>query len=164
MLRSSRDFIQLPPLGEIGTLGLVDELEAAAKAIPKLPSPVYSTMGRLLESCAELKRQGGLRDRAGSAADPKARAADRALDDAWGAFQSWLLGWTRLPESAHPRDRVHQGCDGSGCHEDASVAALPAARNVCLACHTKQVDHKPGRDCAPCHLVAWNAASRGGMQ
>jgi hypothetical protein len=68
------------------------------------------------------------------------------------------------PKSAHARDRVHQGCDGSGCHQDASVAALPAARNVCLACHTKQVDHKPGRDCAPCHLVAWNDASRGGMQ
>src|SRR5690606_5023750 len=41
--------------------------------------------------------------RAGSPADPRARAADRVLDDAWGAFQSWLLGWTRLPERAHVR-------------------------------------------------------------
>ena len=36
--------------------------------------------------------------------NPRARAADRALDDAWGALQSWLLGWTRLPDHAHPLD------------------------------------------------------------
>ena len=64
----------------------------------------------------------------------------------------------------HTRERAHQGCGGSGCHEDAAVAALPAVRNVCLACHAKEVDHKPGRDCGSCHLVGWTAASRGGMQ
>ena len=65
--------------------------------------------------------------------------------------------------SAHPREQVHQGCAGSGCHQDAAVTALPAARNVCLACHVKRVDHKPGRDCANCHLVRWSVANRGGM-
>src|SRR5205807_2198183 len=54
-----------------------------------------------LEACSELKKHIAARERAGSAADPKARAADRALDDAWGALQSWLLGWTRLPDKAH---------------------------------------------------------------
>ncbi len=104
MLRSFRaqDFIQLPPLGEAGTLTLVDELEAVAKATPKVPSSVLAVLGRLLEGCADLKKHIAARERAGSAADPRARAADRALDDAWGAFQSWLMGWTRLPDKAHP--------------------------------------------------------------
>lgn len=103
MLRSLRaqDFIQLPHLGEAGTLTLVDELEAAAKATPRVPSSIYAALGRLLEICAELKKHIAVRERAGSSADPRARAADRALDDAWGAMQSWLLGWTRLPDKAH---------------------------------------------------------------
>jgi hypothetical protein len=105
MLQSFRpqDFIHLPPLGEAGTLSLVDELERAAKTVPKLPSPIVAALSRVLESMAELKKTIGVRERSGSQADPKARAADRALDDAWGAFQSWLLGWTRLPDRAHPR-------------------------------------------------------------
>jgi hypothetical protein len=104
MLRSFRaqDFIQLPPLGEAGTLTLVDELEAIARATPKVPSSVLGVLARLLEACTDLQKHISVRERAGSAADPRARAADRALDDAWGAFQSWLLGWTRLPDKAHP--------------------------------------------------------------
>ena len=104
MLRSFRaqDFIQLPPLGEAGTLTLVDELEATANATPKVPSSILGVLARLLETCSDLKKHIAVRERAGSAADPRARAADRALDDAWGAFQSWLLGWTRLPDKAHP--------------------------------------------------------------
>ncbi len=105
MLRSFRpqDFIHLPPLSEAGTLTLVDDLEAAAKSASKVPPGVFATLGRLLESCGALKKQIALRERAGSAADPVARAADRALDDAWAAFQTWLLGWTRLPDRAHGR-------------------------------------------------------------
>lgn len=105
MLHSFRpqDFIHLPPLGEAGTLTLVDELEAAAKAAPRLPPGVLGALGRLLETRGDLQRHIGLRERAGSAADPKARAADRALDDAWAAMQTRLLGWTRLPDRAHPR-------------------------------------------------------------
>jgi hypothetical protein len=114
LLRSFRpqDFIHLPPLSEAGTLTLIEELEAEAKATAKLPSAVYASLGRLLESTGELKKNIALRERAGSSADPRARAADRALDDAWGAFQSWLLGWTRLPDRAHTRvadgKRVYQ--------------------------------------------------------
>ncbi len=105
MMRSFRaqDFIQLPPLGEAGTLTLVEELEAAATAEPKLPSPLYAALSQLLGASAETKKHIAARERAGSAADPRARAADRALDDAWGALQSWLLGWTRLPDRADPR-------------------------------------------------------------
>jgi len=105
MLRSFRaqDFIQLPSLGEAGMLTLVDELEQAVKAeTTKLPSTVYAALSNLLAVSTELKKTIALREKAGSTADPRARAADRALDDAWGAFQSWLLGWTRLPDRAHP--------------------------------------------------------------
>lgn len=104
VLRSfrSQDFIQLPPLGEAGTLTLVEELEVSAKAVPKLPPDVASALARMLDECTDLKKHIAVRERSGSAADPWARAADRALDDAWGAFQSWLLGWTRLPDKAHP--------------------------------------------------------------
>lgn len=48
----------------------------------------------------------------------------------------------------------HEGCAGSGCHEDPGVPALDMTRNVCLACHQDQVDHERGQDCASCHLVA----------
>ncbi len=98
-----QDFIQLPPLGEAGTLTLVDELEAAVHRVGKVGPGVIGALARLLETTGELKQAMLARERAGSAADPRARAADRYLDDTWGAFQSWLLGWTRLPEQAHPR-------------------------------------------------------------
>ncbi len=100
---SPQDFIQLPPLGEAGTLLLVEELEAAARKAGKLGSDAVGALARLLETSEGLKRAILARERSGSSADPRARAADRALDDVWGAFQSWLLGWTRLPDHAHPR-------------------------------------------------------------
>lgn len=105
MLRSfsPQDFIQLPPLGEAGTLTLVDELEAAVRCAGKLPSPIYTALARLLDATEHLKQTILGRERSGSVADPKARAADRMLDDMWGAFQSWLLGWTCLPDDAHAR-------------------------------------------------------------
>ncbi len=99
----AQDYIQLPPLGEAGTLTLIDELEAAANTSDWLPEGVSAALGLLVVASVDLQKAIGLRERAGSAADPRARAADRALDDAWGCFQSWLLGWTRLPETAHPR-------------------------------------------------------------
>lgn len=107
MFRSFRaqDFIQLPPLSEAGTLTLVDELEAAAQVAPKLSYGVTAALGHLVTRCEELKKHIAARERAGSSADPKARAADRALDDAWCALQSWLLGFTQLPDRAHPRVR-----------------------------------------------------------
>lgn len=69
MLRSFRaqDFIQLPPLGEAGTLTLVDELEAIARATPKVPSSVLGVLARLLEACADLQKHISVRERAGSA-------------------------------------------------------------------------------------------------
>jgi hypothetical protein len=104
MLHSFRaqDYIQLPPLSEAGTLTLIDELEAVANTTPDLASNVGEALGALLKAGADLEKHIALRQKAGSTADPRARAADRALDDAWGAFQSWLLGWTRLPDKAHP--------------------------------------------------------------
>jgi hypothetical protein len=105
MLRSfsPQDFIQLPPLGEAGTLTLIEELHNAANSVGKLAPGAIASLSRVLDAHAELKKAITNRQKAGSAADPKARAADRALDDAWAAFQSWLLGWTLLPDGAHPK-------------------------------------------------------------
>lgn len=48
---------------------------------------------------------------------------------------------------------VHTGCGQSGCHTDRSVAAFPPTRQVCLACHAAQRNHRPGGDCATCHQI-----------
>ena len=58
-------------------------------------------------------------------------------------------------QSVHKRAAVHQGCAGSGCHQDAAVLNLSATRNVCLTCHNDKVNHKAGGECAKCHQVAW---------
>jgi hypothetical protein len=58
-------------------------------------------------------------------------------------------------QSLHQRAAVHQGCAGSGCHQDAAVLNLTATRNVCLTCHNDKVNHKAGGECAKCHQVVW---------
>lgn len=60
-------------------------------------------------------------------------------------------------QTQHPREATHAGCGGSGCHRDAAVLALPPSRGVCLACHRDQTNHKPGGDCATCHLIGWGS-------
>ena len=69
----------------------------------RLPPEARHALARVLDATAELKKRITTRERSGSAMDPRARAADRVLDDAWGAFQSWLLGWTKVPEDYHAR-------------------------------------------------------------
>jgi hypothetical protein len=71
--------------------------------------------------------------------------------------------------SCHPPSRdthtraLHlAGCAAAGCHERESGAAVSPVRATCLACHAEQRDHKPNRECAPCHLSAWPAAAPGG--
>ena len=59
------------------------------------------------------------------------------------------------PVQAAHRRAAHEGCAGSGCHVGAVAAALPPARNVCLSCHQDMTRHRPGRECADCHRVAW---------
>ena len=97
------DLVKLPPLGEAGTLTLVEELGHVAQAGAVLSPGAERALARLRALLTDLKRMITARERAGSSADPRARAADRALDDAWAAFQSWLLGWIQLPEVAHAR-------------------------------------------------------------
>ena len=57
--------------------------------------------------------------------------------------------------AAHRAVQVHLGCTGGACHTDRALSALGSTRNVCLACHVDQVNHKPGRDCGTCHRVHW---------
>jgi hypothetical protein len=63
--------------------------------------------------------------------------------------------------STHTRALHASGCGGAGCHAREASAATSDARNVCLACHIEQADHKPGRECAPCHLTTWRAVAAG---
>jgi hypothetical protein len=60
----------------------------------------------------------------------------------------------RPAAGAHDR-QSHLGCGGTGCHErvPAAIEFAPRTRPLCLACHTEQRDHKPGRDCAGCHVL-----------
>jgi hypothetical protein len=62
-------------------------------------------------------------------------------------------------KAVHRRQDVHQGCAGSGCHQDKSALALPATRNVCLTCHNDRVNHKPGGECAKCPQVQWTPSA-----
>ena len=57
------------------------------------------------------------------------------------------------PEGAHPREDAHLTCTGSGCHEPAPFQEVPRTRSACLSCHREMSDHKPGRDCAECHVL-----------
>jgi hypothetical protein len=67
---------------------------------------------------------------------------------------------TRIAE--HRRPLHVTGCAGSGCHTSDATAKLEPARNVCIACHAPQKDHKPGQDCATCHLSDWKASAAAG--
>ncbi len=49
--------------------------------------------------------------------------------------------------------KAHESCGGAGCHQDEVTAPLRTQRNVCLSCHADMTDHKPGRDCASCHMI-----------
>ena len=71
--------------------------------------------------------------------------------------------------SCHPPSKgthtraVHlTGCGGSGCHYREATPATSTAPNVCLACHTELREHKPGRDCATCHVTRWPAVATAG--
>lgn len=65
------------------------------------------------------------------------------------------------PDS-HPQE-THEGCGGSGCHQDAVVTALPPSRSLCLVCHQEMTDHESGGDCAECHGIRiWNNAAQSG--
>jgi hypothetical protein len=61
--------------------------------------------------------------------------------------------------STHTREVHATGCGTSGCHDRERTAAVTPVRATCLACHGEQRDHKPGRECAGCHLSAWSGRS-----
>jgi hypothetical protein len=58
-------------------------------------------------------------------------------------------------KATHTRDVHLTGCAGSGCHQSLAGASAQPVRNVCLACHAAQANHKPGQDCSTCHLGNW---------
>jgi nitrate/TMAO reductase-like tetraheme cytochrome c subunit len=63
----------------------------------------------------------------------------------------------------HNRE-VHLTCTGSGCHQTTVDGSLQTQRNVCLTCHTDQVDHEPAGDCANCHMISTKSRNARGSQ
>lgn len=61
--------------------------------------------------------------------------------------------------TTHTREVHATGCATSGCHTQERGTAVAPVRATCLACHAEQREHKPGRECAPCHLSAWTGTS-----
>lgn len=55
------------------------------------------------------------------------------------------------PDSVHPR-LVHVTCSDAGCH-GAEPFMGQRTRNLCLSCHQKLIDHKPGGNCVDCHVL-----------
>jgi nitrate/TMAO reductase-like tetraheme cytochrome c subunit len=62
--------------------------------------------------------------------------------------------------TTHTREVHATGCATSGCHDRERGVPVSPVRATCLACHAEQRDHKPDRECAPCHLSSWVGASR----
>lgn len=56
----------------------------------------------------------------------------------------------------------HVTCGGIGCHAPGFVEGEPRTRQVCLACHREQTDHRPGEQCADCHVLPPFRTSAGG--
>ena len=54
------------------------------------------------------------------------------------------------PTGAHDL-RVHEGC--AQCHERSPVSGVPRTREFCLVCHQTLVQHRPGGNCAQCHIM-----------
>jgi nitrate/TMAO reductase-like tetraheme cytochrome c subunit len=63
------------------------------------------------------------------------------------------------PPSAHPPEVAHVTCTGSSCHKAPPFKTVPRTRQACLVCHQDLRDHRPGQECADCHLMP---APRGG--
>ncbi len=61
-------------------------------------------------------------------------------------------GAPQTVQEAHEVE-AHLGCAGASCHGEPLPAALALAPATCLVCHTAQVDHEPGGNCATCHQV-----------
>jgi hypothetical protein len=88
-----------------------------------------------------------------------ARATDCASchADHHGARADCSACHVPAPASVHPLT-VHAGCGGTGCHTDPAIVPTPRTRPSCLVCHAEQSAHRPGQDCAGCHVLPPAAA------
>lgn len=63
---------------------------------------------------------------------------------------------------AHTRT-VHVSCSTAGCHLAQPFEQATRTRTLCLGCHRPMDDHKPGGNCASCHVLPpWGADVSGG--
>ncbi|HEU4405489.1 MAG TPA: hypothetical protein VFS43_09385 [Polyangiaceae bacterium] len=97
----SYDLVQLPRLSAEETLTLIYELETEAEGVEGLSEPVHEALAEVAVSREELSealvRKRRLAAAEGGGVDPvRARAADRSLDNCWGALHDLLFTWGRL--------------------------------------------------------------------
>ena len=59
----------------------------------------------------------------------------------------------RPPDPGVHSLEAHASCGGAGCHSEVATRRPMLSRASCLICHAEKRDHKPGRECASCHLV-----------
>lgn len=59
----------------------------------------------------------------------------------------------RSPPAGVHTVAAHNGCAGSGCHQNPPVKVATLSRDECLLCHSDRVNHQPGRACAQCHML-----------
>jgi hypothetical protein len=119
------------------------------------PSPTVRTLTFAHETHAKV-----------SCADCHGQTLSKSVEKTCASCHAQHHEATSTCESCHPPSRsahtraVHlTGCGGSGCHYNEATPATSTARNVCLACHAELKEHKPGRDCATCHLTSWRAVA-----
>jgi hypothetical protein len=90
--------VALPALKSSAMLALLSALDSAAKAEPKLSAAIVESLAELRVASAGLQRAFFASGRSASPVD--SRPADERVDRAWGAFASWLSGWSELEGEA----------------------------------------------------------------
>jgi hypothetical protein len=98
---ASFDLVQLPKLSAEETLTLVNEIVTEAEGVGGLGEPVREALAEvvisrdLLSEALVTKRRVAAAE--GGGVDPlRARAADRSIDNCWGALYDLLGAWGRL--------------------------------------------------------------------
>jgi len=59
----------------------------------------------------------------------------------------------RAPDPGVHGLEAHASCGGAGCHSEVATRRPMLSRGSCLICHPGKRDHKPGLECASCHIV-----------
>ena len=94
---AATDVIALPRMSAAHAFALGTSLIAAGRK-KGVPDGAAKAFKRLERSSADLN-EALLQAATDKSYGPEANAADRVVDNSWGALHDWLLAWKRLPDS-----------------------------------------------------------------